>query len=177
MASVQTIVNSIESSQIRRNHRGLRPLNLFQSASELDSTIAEYNKTIKRIVTAYNRKSRDTEGPKVEYFLVDICDQLLRLAFKRNHGKPTYELPQEIIDLNMRLGRTVDTVSYTVDRTGRMSGGGVFSLDGVHPTAFGHGLIAGVPQGFREGEGANGKGTGFGTGSQPATASTPIRYR
>ncbi|MBM6581529.1 hypothetical protein ILT44_15135 [Microvirga sp. BT689] len=114
----------------------------FEQAYQIDSTIAEYNKTIKRIVTAYNRKSRDTEGPKVEYFLVDICDQLLRLAFKRNHGKPTYELPQEIIDLNMRLGRTVDTVYYTVDRMGRMSAGGVFSLDGVHPTALGHGLIA-----------------------------------
>jgi hypothetical protein len=36
----------------------------------------------------------------------------------------------------------VDTVYYTVDRTGRMLAGGVFSLDGVHPTALGHGLIA-----------------------------------
>lgn len=114
----------------------------FEQAYEIDSTIAEYNKIIKRIVAAYNRKGMDTEGPKVEYFIVDICDQLLRLAFKRNHGKSTYELPQEIIDLNKRLGSTVDTVYYTGDRTGRMSAGGVFSLDGVHPTALGHGLIA-----------------------------------
>jgi len=114
----------------------------FEQAHEIDSTIAEYNKIIKRIVAAYNKKGKDTEGAKVEYYIVDICDQLLRLAFKRNHGKPTYDLPQELIDLNKHLGRTVDTVYYTVDRMGRMSAGGVFSLDGVHPTAIGHGLIA-----------------------------------
>ena len=47
-----------------------------------------------------------------------------------------------MIELNDRLGRTVNTVYYTVDRQSRMSAGGVFSLDGVHPTAIGHGLIA-----------------------------------
>jgi len=36
----------------------------------------------------------------------------------------------------------VNTVYYTVDRKANMTAGGVFSLDGVHPTAIGHGLIA-----------------------------------
>jgi hypothetical protein len=51
-------------------------------------------------------------------------------------------LPPELVRLNEKLKRTVDTVYYTVDRTARMSAGGVFSLDGVHPAAVGHGLIA-----------------------------------
>jgi len=114
----------------------------FEEAYEIDKTIAEYNKTIKKLVGRYNRRNTPREGPKVEYFVVDICDQLLRLAFKRNHGKPTYELPSELVALNKKLGRTVDTVYYTVDRQAKMSAGGVFSLDGVHPTAIGHGLIA-----------------------------------
>jgi hypothetical protein len=114
----------------------------FDQAYMIDSTIAEYNKIIAKLVDTYNKKPKPKKGAKVEYYLVDICDQLLRLALKRNHGKPKYDLPQEVIDLNKRHNRTVDTVYYTVDRTGKMSNGGVFSLDGVHPTALGHGLIA-----------------------------------
>ena len=112
----------------------------LDEAVEIDTTIAEYNKAIAGLVDEYNRKPR--KGVKVEYVLVDICDQLLRLAFKRNDGKPTYKLPKEVEDLNASLGRTVNTVYYTVDRMGKMSAGGIFSLDGVHPTALGHGLIA-----------------------------------
>jgi hypothetical protein len=77
---------------------------------------------------------------------VDIADQLLRLAFKRNNGKPTYQLPNDLVAindrLNQRVSRTINTVYYTVDRNAQMTAGGVFSLDGVHPTAIGHGLIA-----------------------------------
>jgi hypothetical protein len=114
----------------------------FDQAYEIDTTIAAYNKTIADLVATYNRKAKPRNGRKVEYFLVDICDQLLRLAFKRNKGNPPYKLPPEMIDLNDRLGRTVNTIYYTVDRQSRMSAGGVFSLDGVHPTAIGQGLIA-----------------------------------
>jgi len=114
----------------------------FDEAHGIDTTIAQYNETIKRLVASYNKKSGPQEGPKVEYHIVDICDQLLRLALKRNNGKPTYKMPKELIDLNEHHDRTVDTVYYTVDRKGNMSNGGVFSLDGVHPTAIGHGLIA-----------------------------------
>jgi len=114
----------------------------LDEALEIDNTIAEYNKIIASTVDTYNRKPKARKGRKVEYVVVDIADQLLRLAFKRNNGHPTYQLPKELIDLNTGLGRTVNTVYYTVDRNARMSAGGVFSLDGVHPTAIGHGLIA-----------------------------------
>ncbi|WP_046867616.1 hypothetical protein [Microvirga massiliensis] len=113
----------------------------FEEAVEIDTTIAGYNATISKIVDDYNAKARDEEA-NVEYFVVDICNQLLRLAFKRNQGNPPYELPPELIELNKELNRTVNTVYYTVDRMARMSAGGVFSLDGVHPTAIGQGLLA-----------------------------------
>ncbi|MFD1704379.1 hypothetical protein ACFSCV_15330 [Methylopila henanensis] len=111
-------------------------------AHRIDTTIAGYNAAIARLVADYNAKAPSAGGRKVEYVLVDICAQLLRLAFKRNDGHPPYVLPPELVALNEKLGRTVDTVYYTVDRKAKMSAGGVFSLDGVHPTAIGHGLIA-----------------------------------
>ncbi len=80
----------------------------FEEAYEIDTTIAGYNKIVAKLVSSYNRKTKPREGSKVEYFLVDICDQLLRLAFKRNHGDPPYKLPPELIALNDRLGRTVN---------------------------------------------------------------------
>jgi hypothetical protein len=113
---------------------------------DIDTTIAEYNRIIAAAVDRYNRKAKPKKGRKVEYVLVDIADQLLRLAFKRNNGQPTYQLPQDLININQRLNqrvsRTINTVYYTVDRNAQMSAGGIFSLDGVHPTAIGHGLIA-----------------------------------
>ncbi|MET0428308.1 MAG: hypothetical protein ABW026_07390, partial [Microvirga sp.] len=114
----------------------------FDEAFHIDSTIAAYNRTIAGLVASYNRKPKPRRGRKVEYVLVDISDQLLRLAFKRNKEKPPYVLPPELAALNETLGRTVNTVYYTVDRKSVMSAGGVFSLDGVHPSAIGHGLIA-----------------------------------
>jgi hypothetical protein len=112
----------------------------LEEAYEIDSTIAGYNAIIKGAAEMYNKKPR--RGRKVEYFIVDISNQLLRLAFKRNNGNPPYQLPSELVNLNERLGRTVNTVYYTIDRKARMSAGGIFSLDGVHPAAIGHGLIA-----------------------------------
>ncbi|MGF7213786.1 hypothetical protein GGE65_008436 [Skermanella aerolata] len=108
-------------------------------AHEIDRTIAAYNDCIKELVREYNGKPRGKR--KVDYVVVDIADQLLRLAFKRNNGKPTYQLPEELVQ-NVQGRRTINTVYYHVDRDGIMKSGGVFSLDGVHPTAIGHGLIA-----------------------------------
>ncbi len=106
---------------------------------EIDRTIAAYNDSIKALVQEYSSKTPGAR--KVDYAVVDIADQLLRLAFKRNNGKPTYQLPEELLK-NAEGRRTVNTVYYHVDRDGIMKSGGVFSLDGVHPTAIGHGLIA-----------------------------------
>lgn len=107
-------------------------------ALEIDRTIAGYNGAIKAIVARYNARP----GAAANYVIVDVANQLLRLAFKRNAGKPTYPIPPDLQAYIAQRQRPVNTVYYGVDRKGVMSAGGVFSLDGVHPTAIGHGLIA-----------------------------------
>jgi hypothetical protein len=114
----------------------------FDEVLEVDTTIAEYNETIRQAVSDYNTKRKPRGGQAVKYVLVDIAKQLLQLAFKRNAGRPPYVLPQELQGYIDATGRPVNTVYYNADRLGRMTSGGVFSLDGVHPTAIGHGLIA-----------------------------------
>jgi hypothetical protein len=121
----------------RRGHR------LTQAeALHIDRYIAQYNASIRSLVDKYNTLSEEA-GRGVQYIIVDIANQLLRLAFKRNNGQPTYPMPPEVLDKASQLGRpVVSTAYYHVDRRGVLQAGGVFSLDGVHPTAIGQGLIA-----------------------------------
>ena len=114
----------------------------FNEAFEIDTAIAQYNDTIRQAVSSYNTKRKPRGGQTINYVLVDIAKQLLQLAFKRNDGKPLYVLPPALQGYVDTTGRPVNTVYYNVDRLGRMLSGGIFSLDGVHPTAIGHGLIA-----------------------------------
>jgi hypothetical protein len=111
-------------------------------ALNIDQTIAQYNDTIKVLISKYNAIASKEGGLKIEYHVVDIADAMLRLAFKRNNGNPTYALPPALIELMEKTNKPVDTVYYGVDRSGTMISGGVFSLDGVHPSAIGQGLIA-----------------------------------
>ncbi|HYI68833.1 MAG TPA: hypothetical protein VEX87_03750 [Skermanella sp.] len=113
----------------------------FAETLEIDKTIGEYNTTIRQLVASYNKKKAGP-GQPVKYVLVDIANQLLQLAFKRNNERPPYQLPSGLDSHITATGRPVNTVYYEVDRQGRMKSGGVFSLDGVHPSAIGHGLIA-----------------------------------
>jgi hypothetical protein len=60
------------------------------------------------------------------------------MAVKRNHNNPTYEYP----DYFRFIYPKIDTRYYGTTRNGEIKSGGLFSLDGVHPTAIGQGLIA-----------------------------------
>ncbi len=105
----------------------------MQDALHIDNCIREYNKFIYREVERLNTK-HDTE----RYFVVDTCKMLEDLAYKRNNGRPPYELPREL----KFLYPPVNTKYYHADRQGNLKQGGLFSLDGVHPTAIGQGIIA-----------------------------------
>lgn len=100
----------------------------------IDETIAAYNVSIRKLVKAANKALGGTR-----LHIVDINDALLRAAFKRNGGKPTYPFPAPLVHGGAPL---VNTVYYHVDRKGKRLNGGLFSLDGVHPSAIGHGLLA-----------------------------------
>jgi hypothetical protein len=105
----------------------------FRDALHIDRTIQEFNRIIKKVVAALNSKH---QAPR--YHVVDLGEVLSKLAWKRNRGQPTYVYPEEL----QFVYPPVDTKYYDVRADGTIQGGGVFSLDGVHPTATAHGIIA-----------------------------------
>lgn len=105
----------------------------MQDALHIDNCIRAYNDVIYREVEALN-----AAHAAERYFIVDTCRMLEDLAYKRNNGNPPYQLPDEL----QFLYPPVNTKYYHADKEGRLKQGGLFSLDGVHPTSIGHGIIA-----------------------------------
>ena len=108
-------------------------------AREIDNAIDEYNKTIVASVRAARKKGRD-------WRILDTGFQLDRLAsrryledplVKRPRGWSEYKLPPELA----RLKPVPDSRFFVSGPEGRERGG-LFSLDGVHPTTSGYGLVA-----------------------------------
>ncbi|WP_130854969.1 hypothetical protein [Olivibacter jilunii] len=98
----------------------------------IEETIAGYNRVIKELVAARNKDLK-----KSRYYIVDIATSFEQMAFRRNHGVPAYTFPDYI---NNRYPKP-DTRFYERHQN-QGSKGGLFSLDGVHPTAIGQGLLA-----------------------------------
>jgi hypothetical protein len=106
-----------------------------QQARAVDSAIDQFNDTIAEAVRHARGRGRD-------WFLFDLCGVLDGLAYRRfvadaaaaaRHGLRAQQLPEPIADLDTRFFRS--------DRTGRLQGG-LFGLDGVHPTTSGYGIVA-----------------------------------
>lgn len=98
---------------------------------KIDERITGFNNSIENIINEQGNNNR--------YYKVDICEALLKMAFRRNNGHPTYEFPSL---LKQQLLYNPTTLYYRVDRNGKIYNGGLFSLDGVHPTVIGQGIIA-----------------------------------
>jgi len=105
----------------------------MQDALHIDNCIREFNETIKSEVARLNENHSQER-----YIVVDTCKMLEDLAYKRNNGQPPYEFPHDL----KFIYPPVNTKYYHADREGVLKQGGLFSLDGVHPTAIGHGIIA-----------------------------------
>lgn len=113
-------------------------------------------------VDAYNTIIRETAADR-GWHVVDVCAVLDALSFRSHGGHPQYRWPTEAIeafernpdlrylihthqgrkhvDLDTRFFHVVPTNGglpqpYLVDE------GGLFSLDGIHPTTIGYGIIA-----------------------------------
>lgn len=99
----------------------------------IDNCIRMYNRIIQEIVAEANKKLN-----KERFYLVDIATALNDMALKRNSYDPPYEFPDYFKFCYPR----VDSRYYGVTRNREIKAGGLFSLDGVHPTAIGQGLIA-----------------------------------
>ncbi|PSB14009.1 hypothetical protein C7B76_17785 [filamentous cyanobacterium CCP2] len=105
----------------------------MQDVIHIDDCILEYNKTIQKLVDEKNQ-----QHGQQRYFIVHLSQHFSELAYKRNNGKPTYKFPD---DFHFRYP-PVNTKYYHADERGNLKQGGIFSLDGVHPSAITQGLIA-----------------------------------
>lgn len=124
-------------------------------AVEIDTRIAGFNATIRRLVDEANAR---LDRPRLH--IVDIAAALLRAAIKRNDGRPTYAFPPALLEAfrGDEVLRRYDSARATVALPGgpalapttryyraendRVYEGGLFSLDGVHPSAIGQGILA-----------------------------------
>jgi hypothetical protein len=109
-------------------------------ARAIDSAIDDYNDAITAVV-------RDRRGRGKHWFVLENAGLLDRLAARRyledKAARPSwwesvggeYPLPEALAQLG------VDSRFFSADSSGRKAGG-LFALDGVHPTTIGYGLVA-----------------------------------
>jgi hypothetical protein len=131
----------------RRNTRLTRA-----QAREVDAFIDAYNVTIRE------------EAAKRGWHVIDLCSVLDGLAFRRNQGHPTYQLPQGLVEALrsdprtsfrvrpdgcvlfdtrfLRIPKTPPPASASSAEWQMAFKGGVFGLDGIHPSTTGYGIIA-----------------------------------
>ncbi len=119
-----------------RRHRHLTGA----QAHAIDACIDAYNGTIRDIVQQHQQREQ-------QWFLVDLAGALERLAFRRYRElgvEPPggrYEFPAGWLQALQVAGIPELTTEYIVAEQNRLRRGGIFSLDGVHPTTMGYGLI------------------------------------
>jgi hypothetical protein len=109
-----------------------------EDARAVDSAIDAYNATIIDTVRRARRAGRD-------WYLLDLAAVLDSLATKRYiedpAARPTwwqpYELPAELATL-----QPVPSTRFFESGPRGRTEGGLFSLDGVHPTTIGYGIVA-----------------------------------
>lgn len=110
-------------------------------AKEIDTFIDAYNQTIKEVVDQRKQKG-------LSWHLVNLCSVLERAAFRRYKeiGEVPdggfYEFPEEWKQSLEAEEIPELTTQYISIEEGRLQTGGLFSLDGVHPTTMGYGLVA-----------------------------------
>lgn len=112
-------------------------------ALAIDTAIDLYNDAIQRVV---EQARSGADGTVRNWYLLDLAGILDRLAARRYITDPNarppwwtpYPLPPHLAALNP----IPDSRFLTSDGRGGRATGGLFSIDGVHPTTVGYGLIA-----------------------------------
>lgn len=121
-----------------RRHPHLRE----EDARAVDSAIDQYNDAIVEAVQQARQEGRD-------WYVFEAAGLLDRLAARRYQDDPSarpswwdavggaYPLPEELQELKP----IPDSRFFISDGRGRIQGG-LFSLDGIHPTTIGYGILA-----------------------------------
>jgi hypothetical protein len=109
----------------------------------VDCAIDLYNDAIEDVVEAA-RKGAD--GHERDWYLLDTAGMLDRLASRRYitdpNARPPWWTPYPLPVALRELDPVPDSRFLLGDGQGGRACGGLFSLDGVHPTTVGYGLVA-----------------------------------
>ncbi|HZJ07970.1 MAG TPA: hypothetical protein VFD59_21285 [Nocardioidaceae bacterium] len=116
-------------------------------ARAVDSTIDQYNEDIARAVAdARQGNLEGDDGRGRDWYLLDTAGLLDRLAARRYiedpDARPSWWSPYPLPPALASLKPPPDSRFLTSNGEGGRERGGLFSLDGVHPTTIGYGLIA-----------------------------------
>lgn len=107
-------------------------------ARAIDAAIDQYNDTIVNAVREARREGRD-------WYVSDMAGVLDRLAVRRyvldERARPPWWTPYELPSALAALEPKPDSRFFSSGPLGR-SQGGLFSLDGAHPTTIAYGIIA-----------------------------------
>ncbi len=113
-------------------------------ARAVDTAVDMYNEAIEQAVRAARLGSAD-EAPR-DWRLLDTAGLLDRLASRRYiedpNARPPWWTPYPLPHALASLRPVPDSRFLVGDRRGGRGGGGLFSLDGVHPTTVGYGILA-----------------------------------
>jgi len=139
------------------NQQNFNPL-LHKSLSRaeaklIDGRVDSFNAAIRGIVDGENKKeATKPAGKRRSWHVVDVCRTLDELAVKRQGLEKTpeqalrrYYARQGITNHPLlQLSPIPSILLLRTDEAGTRTGGGLFSLDGVHPSTIGYGLLAEV---------------------------------
>jgi hypothetical protein len=107
-------------------------------ARAIDSAIDQYNVAITELVRRARQAGRD-------WYLLDLAGVLDRLAVRRYiddpSARPNWWTPYELPPALQQLRPVPDSRFFGAGPEGRTQGG-LFSLDGVHPTTIAYGIVA-----------------------------------
>ncbi|MEP1151708.1 MAG: hypothetical protein ABJH08_08280 [Balneola sp.] len=112
-------------------------------AIQIDMTVDEFNDIIKRVANEYG------------WFVVPVARNVAGMANRRLGGELLRGYPKEFVEALKRNEDTAHLVNHKNEATlttdflrlnaeRKIVKGGIFSLDGLHPTTIGYGLMANV---------------------------------
>jgi hypothetical protein len=115
-----------------------------QEARAVDAAIDLYNQDIEEVVRDARRGA--SGAPPLDWYLLDIAGLLDRLASRRYitdpNARPSWWTPYPLPAALATVRPVPDSRFLVGDGDGGRAAGGLFSLDGVHPTTVGYGILA-----------------------------------
>ena len=115
-------------------------------ASLLEALTRQEVIAIEQRIDTFNDAIKSNVAERERFHLVDVCGVLNRLAVRRNRleAKPDQPLRDFLPHDHplLQLDPVPSVLMYELDGQGRRVQGGLFSLDGIHPSTIGYGLIA-----------------------------------